>query len=210
LNRTKKGNRTKKTLTPVEVKRLLSWLSEDETEYGLENYAIVYMLVSSGLRAAELAQLKWKNLDLLEGKWTACFVGKGGKEAEQELYEPALRACTEYFKASFVRVPKPEDHLFYTVPSYPGDKGRPLIKHQTLWVRIKKIGIAAREAGIIQREIDFSPHLFRRAYATGLYKMGMGIKAIQEKTRHASIETLVKHYVYDNEPASPYLEKMLA
>jgi integrase len=210
LNRTKRGNRTKKTLTPQEVKKLLSWLADDKTEYGMENYAIVYMLVSSGLRAAELSQLKWKNIEFFEGRGTAYFVGKGGKEAEQELYEPALRACTEYFRKVFKRVPKQEDYLFYTIPSYSGDVRRPLTKHQTLWVRIKKIGAAAREEGIIKRDVNFSPHLFRRAYATGLYKMGMKIKAIQEKTRHVSIETLVKHYVYDDEPASPYLEKIFA
>ena len=210
LNRTKKGNRTKKNLTPQEVKKLLSWLKEDTSEYGMGNYALIFLLVTSGLRSAELAQLRWKNIEFFESKCTAYFIGKGGKEAEQELYELALRACTEYFKKAFKRIPKPEDHLFYTVPSFPGDTRRPLIKHQTIWLRIKNIGIAAKEAGIIKRDVTFSPHLFRRSYATGLYKSGMGIKAIQEKTRHASIEVLVRHYIFDNEPATPYLDKMLA
>jgi integrase len=35
LSRPKRGTRTKKTLTPAEVKRLLSWLATDTTEYGL-------------------------------------------------------------------------------------------------------------------------------------------------------------------------------
>jgi integrase len=77
-------------------------------------------------------------------------------------------------------------------------------------LRIKNIGATAKETGVIKREVTFSPHLFRRSYATGLYKIGMGIKAIQEKTRHASIETLVKHYICDSEPATLYLDKMLA
>jgi hypothetical protein len=37
----------------------------------------------------------------------------------------------------------------------------------------------------------------------------MGIKAIQEKTRHANIEVPVKHYLHDDEPAGPYFAKML-
>ena len=36
------------------------------------------------------------------------------------------------------------------------------------------------------------------------------LKAIQNLTRHANIETLCKHYVDDTEPASPYLAIALA
>ena len=75
--------------------------------------------------------------------------------------------------------------------------------------RLKDIGKAARENGIIKREMTFSPHLLRRTYATILYREGMGIKAIQEKTRHASVDTLMKHYVKDEDPAEGYLTKAL-
>ena len=81
--------------------------------------------------------------------------------------------------------------------------------YHTLWRRIREIGQAAQEEEVIKRDLAFSPHLFRRSYATCLYKSGMGIKAIQEKTRHANIEVLVKHYIYDEEPAGPYFERML-
>ena len=209
LTRTKKGNRTNVALSKNEIKELLSWLQQDKTVRGLEDYAIVFTLVTSGLRADELCQLKWKNIEYFEGTWTAYFIGKGGKEAEQELYEPALRACTEYFKKAFKRIPKPEDHLFWTLPSFNGDISRPM-PYATLWNRIKKIGNSAKAKGIIKRDIKISPHLFRRSYATGLYKAGMGMKAIQKKTRHASMDTLVKYYIHDEEPASKYLTMMLA
>jgi len=209
MNRTKKGNRTKKALNNTELRLLLSWLSQNRSVKGLENYAIVYMLVTSGLRGSELCQLRWKDLELYEGKWTACFIGKGEKAAEQELYGPAVKACRVYFRKAFKRVPVPEDHLFWTIPAYKGDRERPLA-YITLWHRINKIGEVAKEQGVIKRDITFSPHLFRRTYATGLYKSGMGIKAIQEKTRHSSIEVLIKHYIHDEEPAAPYLAKMLA
>jgi len=208
LNRMKKGNRTKKALTVAEVKRLLAWLTQDNSILGQENHAIVYLLVTSGLRAAELVQLRWKDLEFFEGTWKARFVGKGGREAEQELYTEAVEVCRRYFRAQFRRDPRPEDALFWTLPSYHGDRPREFSYH-TLWRRVKEIGQAARETGIITRELEFSPHLFRRSYATCLYKSGMGIKAIQEKTRHASVEVLVKHYIHDEESASPYFERML-
>ncbi len=208
LNKTKKGNRTKKALSKGEINGLLAWLKKDTTVTGLENYAITYMLVTSGLRAAELIQLHWKDLEYFEGSWTAHFIGKGEREAEQELYEPAVEACREYFIQQHGRDPRPEDALFWTYPDGPR-KSNPMSYH-SLWNRIADIGKAAREEAIIKRDIQFSPHLFRRSYATLLYKSGMKIKAIQEKTRHASIEVLVKHYIHDNELASPYFATVLA
>jgi len=119
MGRPKRGTRTKKTLTPAEVKRLLSWLSKDTSEYGLGNYAIVFMLVTSGLRAEELMQLTWKNIEFFEGRWMAYFTDKGGgREAEQELYTPAVKTCRRYFEKVFNRRPEPEDCLFWTVPRF--------------------------------------------------------------------------------------------
>jgi integrase len=114
LSRTKKGNRTKKALTIREVNRLLSWLNRDTRIYGLENHALFYMLITSGLRASELCQLKWKDLDCIEGTWKAYFTGKGEKDAEQELYTPAVNVCLAYFRKQFNRDPEPGDCLFYT------------------------------------------------------------------------------------------------
>lgn len=210
LNRTKKGNRTKKALFKGEVKALLSWLAEDASIKGVADHAIVFMLVTSGLRASELCQLRFRDLELDEsGTWKAVFTGKGGEDAEQELYTPALEAARAYFAEQFNRDPRPDDYLLYSLPAFNGDAPRKLTPHR-LWVRVKSIGERAKEAGVIKRDINFSPHLFRRSYATVLYKSGMKIKAIQEKTRHASIETLVKHYVYDDDPASPFLQAALA
>ena len=80
----------------------------------------------------------------------------------------------------------------------------------TLWTRIKRIGVVAVAAGVIKRELQFSPHLFRRSYATLLYRSGMKLKAIQNLTRHANIDTLCKHYVDDTEAATPYIAKALS
>ena len=207
LSRRKKGNRTKKALTISEISRLLIWLKEDKCIYGLGNYALLYMLITSGLRAMELCQLKWKDLVYSEGTWKAYFIGKGEKEAEQELYTPAVESCLVYYRKQFKRNPEPEDFLFYTVPRYNGDSIRPL-SYRALWYRSTQAGKLAEKQGIIKRKLSFTPHLMRRTYATVLYKSGMQIKAIQGKTRHTSIEILLKHYIHDEEPATPYFDKI--
>lgn len=205
LSRTKKGNRTKKALLKGELLCLLSWLRKDQTVKGLENYAIVLTLITSGLRAFELCQLMWKNLDFADGKYTIKFIGKGDTDASQELYPPAVEAARVYFKAHFKREPNPnsEDHFFHELV-----KDGPLRK-RALWVRVRDIGKAVRDAGIIKRELEFSPMLFRRSFASLLFKNGMDLKALSEATRHADIETLAKHYVDSQESTSPYFTKIL-
>ena len=204
-----KGNRKLKALSKDEARALLSWLRDVDTHQGRCNYAAVHMLVTSGLRASELLQLTWGNLEFFEGAWTATFTGKGDKSAEQELIGEAVDSCREYFRKQFKRDPRPEDHLFWTVPGYHGDKLRPM-EYAVLYRRIKDIGLAARESGIIKRELVFTPHLFRRSYCTLLYKSGMKVKAIQNKSRHASVDTLMRHYIKDDDAAAPYLRAALA
>jgi integrase len=208
LNRTKHGNRTKKALTKDELKTLLGFLLKDTSVAGLENYALVFMFATSGLRASELCSLRWGDLEQSEGKWTARFTGKGDREAEQELFSSAVQATSAYFRAHFGRSPKPQDSVYWTLPRFHHQQVEPLQYH-TLWARVKKIGVTAKKAGVFECDLDFSPHLFRRTYATLLYKSGMKLKAVQRLTRHSNVETLCRFYVDDSEPASPYLSEAL-
>jgi site-specific recombinase XerD len=206
ISRTKKGNRIKPALMKSEATSLLTWLKDQQSIQGFENYAIIFMLITSGLRADELCQLHWKDIEALDGSIKAFFTGKGNKDAEQELYGPAVQACREYFRKAFKRDPAPVDNLFYTIESA-GHPAKPLTPH-CLWERSKRIGAGAKKEGIIKRDIIFSPHLFRRSYATLLNKSGMRLKSIQVKTRHSNIETLTKHYIDNSESAWPYLQKL--
>ncbi len=212
LSRTGKS-KTKKALTQNEIKDILEYLEEASpyTACHAENYAIVLMLSTSGLRAAELCQLRWKDLEYFEGKWTARFIGKGEKEAEQEIAPQAVEAARAYFQKHFRRDPRPEDHLFWSVPIIRGEEPRPMDPH-ALWYRVKKIGKDARAEGIIgeDRKVVFSPHLFRRSFATYLYSKGMKLKALKELTRHSSIEVLADHYIDDREASAPYFEALFA
>ena len=101
LNRSKRRYRTKQAMSKAELKRLLSWLQEEKSIKGLENYAIVLMLVTSGLRTSEFCQLNWGDLYYDDGRYTAYFTGKGGKAAEQELYPASVLAAEDYFVAQF-------------------------------------------------------------------------------------------------------------
>lgn len=196
---------TKKSLNREEIRKLLTWA---KAEQPIGDYAAVFFLLTSGLRAAELLSLNWRDLEYTEGAWTAYFTGKGGKRVQHEIYGPAVEAVRAAFQAMFNRDPLPADALFWTPAQAEGDISRPL-RYHTLWHRVRALGAKASEAGIVRGSLQFTPHLFRRSYITGLYRSGMKIKALQKKSRHRSLDVLINHYIDDSEPAAPYLVKML-
>ena len=194
LGRRCQGNRTPKALSEDELRRVLVHLRNDKSLKGLENYALVLFLATSGLRSDEFCQLTWRDLDYREGRWYCYFLGKGGYYSEQEVQLQALGAARSYFQAQFKRDPLPEDHLFYCLESYRGKKLSPL-SYQVLRFRIKAVGRDVQANGIIKREMNWSPHLLRRTACTIFYKKTRDIKATQNFSRHAKADTLIKHYV---------------
>jgi site-specific recombinase XerD len=112
LNRSKGRYRTKQALTKTELKTFLAWTWKDRSIKGQENYAIVLMLVTSGLRASEICQLSLESLCREEGRIIASFIGKGGRASEQELHPSEFEAANTYIQAQFRRSPDPCDWLF--------------------------------------------------------------------------------------------------
>jgi len=82
LGRATRRRQTKRDLSKAELQTVLAWLRQDTSIQGLENHALVLMLASSGLRAAELCQLVWGGIAEEEGCQVAHFTGKGGQPAE--------------------------------------------------------------------------------------------------------------------------------
>lgn len=188
-------NKKKKALNKREARALLKYLSRDKSRRGKEVYAMVFLLMTSGLRAGEFCQLRWKDIEHYDGKYTARFTQKGGDQVEQELYSDAVKAA---------RKVKRGEYLFYV------KDGKYRLRPHSLWAITKELGEKARAEGIIQREMNFSPHLFRRTYATLLYRDNMKPVAIMEKTRHKTLDVLVKHYLDDSEEAAPHFQSIFA
>lgn len=76
-------------------------------------------------------------------------------------------------------------------------------------VDVEKLPEDSREKEIIKRDFQISPYLFRLSYTTCLYRSGMGLKALQEKTRHVSLDALTRHYIDDSQPAASSSAKIL-
>jgi len=154
-------------LTKKEITALLDWLKQKTEKEKInikkikyaENYALIYMLVTSGMRAFELLQLRWEDIEFFDEKLVAKFIGKGDKMANQELYEPAVKATEKYFELQFGRKPKSNEFLFYNI--YTSQK----MKYPALRMRLQKVGEMAYDEGILKRSIKLNQHVFRRTFA---------------------------------------------
>ena len=205
LNRTRNTG-TKKALNRAEIRRILTYLKRDKTEKGLEDYAIFRFLYATGLRGSELCSMRWSDIEWDEeaGSYYVNGIGKGEKPFRQEIVDPIpVEVAESYFRKAFKRKPRSEDHVFWTLTRYSGDKRRPM-SYPTLYHRIVNIGMALRTADVITRDIDFTPHVLRRSIITNLSKAGMRVKALQGFSRHSTVDTLLKFYVDDEEPAKTY------
>ena len=157
-------------LSREEVVRLL------DATHNLKHRALLATLYSTGMRAAEVRQLKVSDLD---GKRMLIFIrrGKGGRQ-RYVMFSTKLREILQ----AYWRWRRPQDWLFPSAmrPADPLDLSG-----------IRRIcRKAGKQAGISQR---VHPHLLRHSCATHLLEDGVNLRRIQVLLGHASIKTTAKY-----------------
>ncbi len=163
-------------LSVDDLSRLLA-APDLEKPAGLRDRALLELLYSCGLRAAECAGLDWTSIH--EGLQVARVLGKGSKERVVPVGADALEALRLYrngwdlprrdVKAVFLNAGGSR----LTTRSI----GRIVEKH------LKAAGIAAHA----------TPHSLRHSFATHLLESGADLRAIQEMLGHASIATTQRY-----------------
>ena len=164
---------------PKQPRRLPIVLSQEEAARLMESAsnlfhrAMLMTLYSTGMRRAELCQLKVEDID---GGRMVIHIrhGKGGKDRDVPL-DPKLReTLREYY-----RWMKPKTYLFPgTEQGWRADKP---ITAKVLWQACRE---AAQQAGITKR---VSPHLLRHSFATHLIENGADLPTVQALLGHADL-----------------------
>jgi integrase/recombinase XerD len=175
LSLPRRWKRLPKALTSAEIDRLLTPESP-ATSASLCDQAILELAYASGLRLAELRQLRLEQLHLEAGFITV--IGKGNKERVVPVGSKAVEAMERYLESGRPQLvtPKSPANVFLT------RRGTPFA-HVTLWLRIKQ---RVRRAGIAR---NVTPHMLRHSFATHLLENGADLRVIQELLGHASIST---------------------
>lgn len=175
LSLPRRWQRLPKCLNADEIGRLLSPESP-ETPKSRCDQAVLELAYASGLRLAELQNLRLEQLHLEAGFITV--IGKGNKERAVPAGKTACKALKRYLETGrpSLITPKSPANVFLN------QRGRAFAP-VTLWLRIKK---RAKQAGIKQ---NVTPHMLRHSFATHLLENGADLRAIQEMLGHASIAT---------------------
>jgi len=164
-----------KALTLAEVEQILKPLPVNEPSDSCDQ-AVLELAYASGLRLAELRNLRLEQLHLESGFVTV--IGKGNKERVVPVGKFAVGALNDYLAAARPRLVRPKSpaNVFLT------QRGT-AFAHVTLWGRIKR---RVRRAGL---ERNVTPHMLRHSFATHLLEHGADLRVIQELLGHASIST---------------------
>lgn len=175
LSLPRRWKRLPKALTSREIEQILA-PETPETPPNLCDQAILELAYASGLRLAELRNLRLEQLHLEAGFVTV--IGKGNKERVVPVGRQAVAAIERYLAAGRPKLvtSRSPAAVFLT------RRGTPFAQ-VTLWLRVKQ---RVRRAGVPR---NVTPHMLRHSFATHLLEHGADLRVIQELLGHASIST---------------------
>lgn len=150
-------------LTPEELERLMA-APVTVKPNGLRDKALLETFFSTGLRLAELAGLKIRDIDLTTGEFSVR--GKGGKVRLVFLSAIARRWLGDYLESRH----DDNQNLF------------PVSMRQIE----RLVDKYARKAGIVKK---VHPHTLRHSLATDLLQAGADLRSVQTLLGHSSITT---------------------
>ena len=163
-------------LTAKEAVRLCESV-DTTTPLGLRNRAVVEVLYATGVRNAELRELRLSDFDSSAG---TLFVraGKGGKDRVVPLGPLVSAVLSDYVTQGRPKLPvKPGvTHVFVSEHGWP------------LWSQsiVRIVDQAARRAGIRK---PVRPHRLRHACATHMLQGGADVRHIQRLLGHSTLAT---------------------
>ncbi|SEQ38810.1 tyrosine recombinase XerC [Nitrosomonas ureae] len=157
-------------LSPDEATRLLQFSVENILL--ARDSAMFELFYSSGLRLAELTQLRPEDVHFAEG--TVRVLGKGGKARIVPVGEYALHSITTWL-ALRLQIIKPNVTALFL--SQRGDA----ISMRAIAYRLKN---RARQQGLHQ---NVHPHVLRHSFASHVLQSSGDLRAVQEMLGHAHI-----------------------
>lgn len=141
----------------------------------LRDRAVLETLYSSGLRISEACGLKYEQINLADR--ILRIRGKGRKEREVPIGEPAMRAIREYWTA-VVHPRAMGTPVFLSRP-----EGLAPVRASEIQARLK---LYLASAGL---DPEITPHKLRHSFATHLLNNGADLRSVQELLGHARLQS---------------------
>ena len=163
----------RKYLTPREVERLMN-AARKSGRYGHRDATMILIAFRHGLRASELSDLRWSEVELATGRLHVRRV-KNGSPSVHPLQGDELRALRR-----LQREQQPSSHVFTT------ERGGPMTP-KGFNTAMHRIG---ERAGM---PFPVHPHMLRHATGYALANAGHDTRALQAYLGHKNIQHTVRY-----------------
>jgi integrase/recombinase XerD len=167
-------------LTEEEAQAILR-VPDRRTLQGKRDYAILLTLLTTGLRKAEICNLKVGDLKTYRNQAVIDVVGKGQKFRRIPLHGDTLVAIKDYLKAT-ENGADPAHSIFQTLGKHGPYEERSLTP-KAVDCLIKSVANKA----LIRKRIH--PHVMRHTFATTLLDKDNDLKTVQALMGHSHIRT---------------------
>lgn len=169
-------------LRPEEVQRVLEATRDDLSPVGLRDYAILMLLATYGLRAAEIVRLCLDDIDW-KGDVVRVRHSKTGTYSELPLLREPGEALLRYLEKARPRSTYREVFLRIHAPYRPFKDGS--ILNCVTSARLRAAGITPQGRK--------GPHAFRHARAVSLLRSGVPLKIIGDVLGHTSAQATAEY-----------------
>ncbi|AKA70145.1 tyrosine-type recombinase/integrase [Clostridium scatologenes] len=150
------------------------------------NKMLIELDLATGLRLAEIINLKWQDINLITGQLKVVN-GKGSKDRLLWLGENTLSKLTLWKEKQYNKFNIKIDYVFTN------NKGNQLVDRD---VR-EMVVTYSKKAGITK---NISPHTLRHTFATDLLRDCKNIRMVQKALGHADLSTtMIYTHIVDDE-----------
>ena len=189
-----------KALTDKEVNLLLQFAGTSKRNIKDRNYALVQLMLGTGLRVGEVAALDYGHLEINERSGSLyVYKGKGSKERRVFLSAKCRSALSQYF-----------DYRNKSEQWNPGSPDPVFVSERKERISIRAIQHTikslADQAKITRMQV--TPHSLRHTFATKYYNESRDIVGLSNLIGHNSLDTTAIYSLPSEEQMMMVLDKL--
>ena len=188
----------KRALVTDEVKTMFDLAKMDNSIIGVRDLLVLELLATTGMRRAEICEIKIGDIQLTQGVYAINIVGKGNKERIIVASNEVMGIINKYMNMRGITMKDKDEYLLVSHANRKSGSGK--VSTNMIYRIVKHYAELA--------DIDpdtISPHTLRHTFATQCIGMGTPIQDVQQLMGHASINTteLYNHSfnIINNNPA---------
>ena len=188
----------KRALVTDEVKTMFDLAKMDNSIIGVRDLLVLELLATTGMRRAEICEIKIGDIQLTQGVYVINIVGKGNKERIIVASNEVMGIINKYMNMRGITMKDKDEYLLVSHANRKSGSGK--VSTNMIYRIVKHYAELA--------DIDpdtISPHTLRHTFATQCIGMGTPIQDVQQLMGHASINTteLYNHSfnIINNDPA---------